>query len=65
MAQKILVVDDEPTVRDFLNDFFTEEGYRVIQASNGKQAILLAEIENPEVILLDINMPGIDGIEVS
>jgi DNA-binding response OmpR family regulator len=64
MAQKILVVDDEPTIRDFLNDFFTEEGYKVLQASNGEQAILLAEIENPEVILLDIHMPGIDGIEV-
>ncbi len=64
MAQKILVVDDEPTVRDFLNDFFTEEGYKVIQASNGEQALLLAEIESPEVILLDIHMPGIDGIEV-
>jgi two-component system cell cycle response regulator len=64
MAQKILVVDDEPAVRGFLHEFFTEEGYKVIQASNGEQAILLAEIENPEVILLDIHMPGIDGIEV-
>jgi len=36
MAQKILVVDDEPTIRDFLNDFFTEEGYKVLQASNGE-----------------------------
>ena len=64
MAQKILVVDDEPAVRGFLKEFFTEEGYKVLQASNGEQAILLAEIENPEVILLDIHMPGIDGIEV-
>jgi DNA-binding response OmpR family regulator len=40
MAQKILVVDDEPAIRGLLNDFFTEEGYKVLQASNGEQAIL-------------------------
>ncbi|MDH3556711.1 MAG: response regulator [Deltaproteobacteria bacterium] len=64
MAEKILVVDDERDVRGLLSDFLTEEGYRVILAKNGAEAIGLAEIENPEVILLDINMPGIDGIEV-
>jgi DNA-binding response OmpR family regulator len=64
MAEKILVVDDERDVRGLLSDFLTEEGYRVILATNGAEAIDLAELENPEVILLDINMPGIDGIEV-
>ena len=64
MAEKILVVDDEPVVRGFLRELLAEEGYEVILASNGEEAIDLAEIENPEVILLDINMPGIDGIEV-
>ncbi len=64
MAEKILVVDDEREVRGLLSDFLTEEGYRVILATNGAEALGLAEIENPEVILLDINMPGIDGIEV-
>jgi DNA-binding response OmpR family regulator len=64
MAEKILVVDDERDVRGLLSDFLTEEGYRVIQATNGAEAIGLAELENPEVILLDINMPGINGIEV-
>ncbi|MCG6945959.1 MAG: response regulator [Syntrophobacteria bacterium] len=64
MAEKILVVDDERDVRGLLSDFLTEEGYRVILATNGAEAIGLAELENPEVILLDINMPGIDGIEV-
>ena len=64
MAEKILVVDDEPVVRGFLRELLTEEGYEVILASNGEEAIDLAKIEDPEVILLDINMPGIDGIEV-
>ena len=64
MAEKILVVDDEREIRGLLSDFLTEEGYRVILATNGAEAIGLAEIENPEVILLDISMPGIDGIEV-
>jgi DNA-binding response OmpR family regulator len=64
MAEKILVVDDERDVRGLLYDFLTEEGYKVILATNGAEAIGLAELENPEVILLDINMPGIDGIEV-
>jgi DNA-binding response OmpR family regulator len=64
MAEKILVVDDERDVRGLLSDFLTEEGYKVILATNGAEAIGLAELENPEVILLDINMPGIDGIEV-
>jgi DNA-binding response OmpR family regulator len=64
MAEKILVVDDERDVRGLLSDFLTEEGYRVILATNGAEAMGLAELENPEVILLDINMPGIDGIEV-
>jgi DNA-binding response OmpR family regulator len=64
MAEKILVVDDEREIRGLLSDFLTEEGYRVILATNGAEALGLAELENPEVILLDINMPGIDGIEV-
>ena len=64
MAEKILVVDDDLVIRGFLRELLAEEGYEVILASNGEEAIDLAEIENPEVILLDINMPGIDGIEV-
>ena len=63
MADKVLVVDDEWEIRDMLSRFLTEEGYEVIVASNGEEAIELAERENPQVILLDIMMPGIDGIE--
>ena len=64
MGDKVLVVDDNPDVRDILSDFLDNEGYEVILATNGEEAIELAETENPQVILLDIKMPGIDGIEV-
>jgi len=64
MAEKILVVDDEWELRNLLAEFLTGEGYDVIQASNGEEALELAEKEEPQVILLDVKMPGIDGIEV-
>lgn len=64
MAGKILVVDDEPNVRSFLNTLLAEEGYEVILASDGKEAMELVATESPEAILLDINMPGINGLEV-
>ena len=63
MKEKVLVVDDEWEVRDVLSNFLTEKGYEVMLASNGEEAIELAEKENPHVILLDVKMPGIDGIE--
>ena len=64
MAEKILVVDDELHVRGVLREFLTGEGYEVILATNGEEAIDLAKRESPQVILLDIKMPGMDGIEV-
>jgi len=63
MGDKILVVDDEREIRDLLGRFLMEEGYEVKLASNGKEALDLAEKESPQVILLDIMMPGISGIE--
>jgi DNA-binding response OmpR family regulator len=63
MKEKVLVVDDEWEVRDVLSNFLTEKGYEVMLASNGEEAIELAEKESPHVILLDVKMPGIDGIE--
>ena len=64
MAGKILVADDERQIRDLLNAFLTNEAYEVILASNGKEAIELADRENPDAILLDLKMPEIDGLEV-
>jgi DNA-binding response OmpR family regulator len=63
MARKILVVDDESDIRDLLKNFLATEGYDVILAADGEAAMRLAAEENPDVILLDIRMPGIDGIQ--
>ena len=63
MAAKVLVVDDDKNVRDLLCNFLTTTGYEVILASNGEETIRLANNEIPNAILLDVEMPGIDGIE--
>ena len=63
MAAKILVVDDEREMRDLLQTSLSAEGYEIVVASNGEEAIGVAKTGNPQVILLDIEMPGIDGIE--
>ena len=63
MVEKVLVVDDEESIRDLLNSFLKREGYEVVLASNGEEAIKLAETESPHLILMDIIMPGLDGIE--
>ena len=64
MRAKVLVADDERQIRDLLSEFLTSEGYEVLLASDGEDATGLAEREYPDVILLDVKMPGIDGIEV-
>ena len=63
MTEKILVVDDEREIRDLLSIYLSEDGYDVISASNGEEAIGLAQTEDPQVILMDVKMPGLDGIE--
>ena len=63
MGDKILVVDDELEIREILDTFLTGEGYEVIQASSGEEALELAEKENPQIIIMDVKMPGIGGIE--
>jgi len=60
----ILIVDDEENVRNSLNLWFTEDGYRVECAENAKQALLILESNNFDIILADIKMPGMDGLEM-
>ncbi|UCE81641.1 MAG: response regulator [Deltaproteobacteria bacterium] len=64
MGEKVLVVDDELEIRDLLREVLKQEGYEVLLASAGEEAIELAKRETPHVILLDVRMPGIDGVEV-
>jgi two-component system, OmpR family, alkaline phosphatase synthesis response regulator PhoP len=60
---KILIVDDEPDILEFLGYNLTKEGFRVFTATNGTEAIKQTKEINPHLIILDIMMPGIDGIE--
>src|SRR5262245_25863826 len=60
---KILVVDDEPEVRRLLQDFLTDRGYEVFLAADGVEAIASLTANRPYLVLLDIAMPGMDGVE--
>ncbi len=61
--RKILVVDDEEPIRRVLTRFLEGKGYEVESAENGEQALVAARYFKPAVIMLDINMPGMDGVE--
>ncbi len=62
-AKKILIVDDEPDILEFLQYNLRKEGYQVVTAPDGKVALLVAEREKPDLIMLDIMMPELDGVE--
>jgi two-component system nitrogen regulation response regulator NtrX len=64
MAKQILVVDDEERIRQSLNGILKDEGYEVLEAKDGLQALKQIESDPPELVLLDIWMPGMDGMEV-
>ena len=57
----ILVVDDEPALRELLVDVLTDEGYTVLAAPDGRRALDLVPAERPDLLLLDIMMPGLSG----
>jgi DNA-binding response OmpR family regulator len=61
MSKRILVVDDKANVRRLLQEYLTEQGYMVTTAENGRQALFAARHEPPDLILLDIMMPEMDG----
>ncbi len=61
---KILVVDDEPDILDFLRYNLVKEGYNVVTASNGEEGVMMAQEEKPDLVILDIMMPKMDGVEV-
>jgi len=63
-SERILVVDDEPFVRDLLNDFFTKMDFTVVAAADGDAALRFCASESFDVALVDLKMPGKGGIEV-
>ena len=60
---KLLIVDDENDVREFAANFFRKRKMDCLTAASGEEALAIAEKENPDLVLLDIKMDGIDGIE--
>jgi two-component system, OmpR family, response regulator ResD len=63
-GERILVVDDEPTVREVVQHYLEREGYRVQAAEDGQAALAAFGADAPDLIVLDLMLPGVDGIEV-
>jgi DNA-binding response OmpR family regulator len=64
MKKRILVVDDEDDILNFLELVLVEKGFEVVTASGGQEALTKAKLERPDLVLLDIMMPQMDGWEV-
>ena len=65
MSRRILVVDDQADNRRILRDLLTSATFEVIEAKTGEEAVTLAEAQVPDLILMDIQLPGIDGYEAT
>lgn len=64
MEPLILIVDDEKSIRSFLRVSIESQGYKCIDTDNGSSALMLAVSRNPDIIILDLGLPDIDGVEV-
>ncbi|MED3886074.1 response regulator [Priestia aryabhattai] len=64
LAEKILIVDDQYGIRILLTEVLQKEGYTTFQAANGFQAIDITKEQAPDLVLLDMKIPGMDGIEI-
>jgi DNA-binding response OmpR family regulator len=62
MARTILVVEDDPTLRETLAEALETEGFRTIQAADGREALVSFRADTPDLVLLDLMMPEMDGI---
>lgn len=62
--KKILIVDDQNGIRVLLVEVFSVEGYNTFQASNGKLALEIVRKESPDLVLLDMKIPGMDGLDI-
>ena len=60
----ILIVEDEPQIRHFLRTTLTAEGYRVIEAENGQRGVIEAATHKPDLVMVDLGLPDLDGVEV-
>jgi len=64
MSKKILVVDDEPKIVEICSDYLKASGFEVVTASDGAKGLAAARREKPDLVVLDLMMPGIDGLDV-
>nr|WP_085522608.1 response regulator [Tuberibacillus sp. Marseille-P3662] len=62
--QKLLIVDDQYGIRILLDEIFQKEGYQTFQAANGVQALDIVKNEQPGLVVLDMKIPGMDGLEI-
>ena len=65
MAGRILAVDDQEDNRRILRDLLTSVGYEIIEAVTGEEGVTLAETQRPDLILMDVQLPGVDGYEAT
>ncbi len=63
--KKILVVDDEPKIIQIANDYLTHAGYEVLQARDGQSALSIFRSQQPDLIILDLGLPSLDGLDVT
>src|SRR5262245_38531041 len=63
--KKIMIVDDSPTERHVLNSLLTKAGYEVVSCENGDDAIVKARVTMPDLILMDVIMPGLNGFQAT
>jgi DNA-binding response OmpR family regulator len=63
MTQTILLIDDEKTLREMIRVYLEGEGFRVVEAGNGRDALYVARIEKPDLVVLDLMMPEMGGVE--
>ena len=64
MNATILVVDDEPKIVKLARDYLEKNGFRVLTAGDGALALMMARQEKPDLVVLDLNLPGMDGLDV-
>lgn len=64
-VRTVLVVDDSPTERFYLTDILRKNGYEVLNASNGEEGVAMAKAQRPDLILMDVVMPGLNGFQAT
>ena len=65
MSKRVLVVEDQEDNRQILRDLLASTGYEIIEAQNGQEALLAARTQSPDLILMDIQLPVLDGYEAT